>query len=245
MPDFLLEVEIFKKNWKSDLFKELSIFPQLIVVVTVYVIAICSYCTYVMLSIVWLSFQIRKLVLLYFVWKSHQSYMKYFVWINFSSYLFVSNLLCFITVSYLISLDIKLLLFTFWLWVMFIPQTFVLAFMHSFIAFHLTFILRVLELVFCKYGANTSSYLLCSSPGTMSSKATKHIDVSGPILFSSNYSSPSFRDAYSDWQLTPSFELKFFVCRHVSIWGFQIPVWPSVCIPRKEITLASSTSDLQ
>ena len=27
-----------------------------------------------------------------------------------------------------------------------------------------------------------------------------------------------------------SFELKFFVCRHVSIWGFQNPVCPSVCL---------------
>ena len=27
-----------------------------------------------------------------------------------------------------------------------------------------------------------------------------------------------------------SFELKFFVCRHVSIWGFQNRVCPSVCL---------------
>ena len=35
-----------------------------------------------------------------------------------------------------------------------------------------------------------------------------------------------------------SFELKFFVCRHVSMWGFQNPVCLSVCLvctPRKEV----------
>ena len=45
--------------------------------------------------------------------------------------------------------------------------------------------------------------------------------------------SPSSGEAYRDWQLTTNFELKFFVCRHVSMWGFQNPfclsVRPSVC----------------
>ena len=35
------------------------------------------------------------------------------------------------------------------------------------------------------------------------------------------YASPSSREAYRDRQLTTYFELKFFVCWHVSIWGFQ------------------------
>ena len=45
-----------------------------------------------------------------------------------------------------------------------------------------------------------------------------------------------------------SFELKFFVCRHVSMWGFQnrvcLSVRLSVRTPRKEILLASSISVL-
>ena len=39
-----------------------------------------------------------------------------------------------------------------------------------------------------------------------------------------------------------SFELKFFVCRHVSIRGFRNRVCLYVRTPRKEITLASSIS---
>ena len=41
-----------------------------------------------------------------------------------------------------------------------------------------------------------------------------------------------------------SFELKFFVCRHVSMWGFQNRVCLSVRTPRKEITIALSISVL-
>ena len=39
----------------------------------------------------------------------------------------------------------------------------------------------------------------------------------------SNYASPSSWKAYSDRRLTTNFELwvEIFVCRHVSIWGFQ------------------------
>ena len=35
-------------------------------------------------------------------------------------------------------------------------------------------------------------------------------------------------DAYKNRQLTPNFELwvEFFVCRHVSLWGFRIRVCP-------------------
>ena len=43
------------------------------------------------------------------------------------------------------------------------------------------------------------------------------------------YASPSSGEAYSDRQLTPNFELWvefFFVCRHVSIWGFRNLVCP-------------------
>ena len=39
--------------------------------------------------------------------------------------------------------------------------------------------------------------------------------------------------------------MKFFVCRHVSIWEFQYHVCLSVRTPRTEITLASSISVLQ
>ena len=35
------------------------------------------------------------------------------------------------------------------------------------------------------------------------------------------YASPSSGEAYRDRQLTTNFELKFFVCQHVSMWGFQ------------------------
>ena len=45
----------------------------------------------------------------------------------------------------------------------------------------------------------------------------------------SNYASPSSGEAYRDRQLTTNFELKFFVCRHVSMWGFQNPVCLSIC----------------
>ena len=69
-----------------------------------------------------------------------------------------------------------------------------------------------------------------------------------------HYTSPSSGEAYRVRQLTTSFELKFFVCRHVSMWGLQsrvclsvrpsvrlsvrLSVCPSVRTPRKEITLA-------
>ena len=48
--------------------------------------------------------------------------------------------------------------------------------------------------------------------------------------------SPSSGEAYSGRQLTPNFdlELNFFVCRHVSMWGFQNPVCLSV--PREKKT---------
>ena len=75
-----------------------------------------------------------------------------------------------------------------------------------------------------------------------------------------NYASPVLLEAYRDRQLTTNFELKIFVCRHVSIWGFQnrvclsvsLSVCPSVCLsvcpsvltPRKEITIASLISVL-
>ena len=68
---------------------------------------------------------------------------------------------------------------------------------------------------------------------------------------------PQGMNAYRDWQLTPNFVLWvdfFFVCRHVSIWGFQNRVYLSVClfarlsVPRvsvpREITQASSISVL-
>ena len=50
-----------------------------------------------------------------------------------------------------------------------------------------------------------------------------------------NYASPTSGEAYRDRRLTTnlSFELKFFVCRHVSMKGFQnrdcLSVRPSVC----------------
>ena len=37
--------------------------------------------------------------------------------------------------------------------------------------------------------------------------------------------------AIDSWLLILSFELKFFVCRHVSIWGFRNRVCLSVCTP--------------
>ena len=48
------------------------------------------------------------------------------------------------------------------------------------------------------------------------------------IVFFNNYASPSSREAYRDRQLTTNFELKFFVCRHVSMWGFQNRVCLSI-----------------
>ena len=42
------------------------------------------------------------------------------------------------------------------------------------------------------------------------------------------YASPSSGEAYRDRQLTTNLELKFFVCRHVSLWGFQNRVCLSV-----------------
>ena len=48
------------------------------------------------------------------------------------------------------------------------------------------------------------------------------------------YASPSPGEAYRDRRLTTNFELKFFVCRHVSMWGFQNRVCLSVRTPRKE-----------
>ena len=50
------------------------------------------------------------------------------------------------------------------------------------------------------------------------------------IAENNNYASPSSGEAYRDRQLTTnlSFGLNFFVCRHVSIWGFQNRVCPSV-----------------
>ena len=41
-----------------------------------------------------------------------------------------------------------------------------------------------------------------------------------------HYASPSSGDAYIDRLLNLSFELKFFMCRHVSIWGFRNRVCP-------------------
>ena len=71
------------------------------------------------------------------------------------------------------------------------------------------------------------------------------LDQSGIIIEGRyNYASLSSWEAYRDRQLTTNFELKYFVCRHVSIWGFQNPVCPSVLNPRKEITMASSISVL-
>ena len=64
----------------------------------------------------------------------------------------------------------------------------------------------------------------------------------------SNYASLEDEDAYSDWQLTPNFDIWvyiFFVCRHVSIWGFQNHVCLSFRTPGKEITLVLSISVLQ
>ena len=54
------------------------------------------------------------------------------------------------------------------------------------------------------------------------------------------YPSPSSGDGYSDRQLTLNFELwvEHFVCRHVSIRGFQNRVCLSVRTPRKEIALS-------
>ena len=47
-----------------------------------------------------------------------------------------------------------------------------------------------------------------------------------------NYASPSSGEAYRDRQLITNFELwvEIFVCRHVSMWGFQnrVSVCPSV-----------------
>ena len=56
------------------------------------------------------------------------------------------------------------------------------------------------------------------------------------LFFTSNYASPSSGEAYRDRQLTTSFELKFFVCRHVSICGFQNRVCLSVhlSVPREK-----------
>ena len=51
------------------------------------------------------------------------------------------------------------------------------------------------------------------------------------LFFSWYYASPSSGEAYRDRQLTTNFELKFFVCRHVSMRVFQNPVCLSV--PRK------------
>ena len=70
-----------------------------------------------------------------------------------------------------------------------------------------------------------------------------------------NYASPSSGEAYRDRRLTNNFELWveiFFVCRHVSMWGFQnrvcLSVRPSVRLsvrtPRKDIIIASSLSVL-
>ena len=46
-----------------------------------------------------------------------------------------------------------------------------------------------------------------------------------------HYVSPTSGEAYRDRRLTTNFELwvEIFVCRHVSIWGFQNRVCPSVC----------------
>ena len=43
------------------------------------------------------------------------------------------------------------------------------------------------------------------------------------------YASPTSGEAYRDRRLTTNFELKFFVCRHVSMWGFQNRVCLSFC----------------
>ena len=37
--------------------------------------------------------------------------------------------------------------------------------------------------------------------------------------------------------------MKYFVCRHVSIWGFQNRVCLSVCTPSEEVTIASCISN--
>ena len=42
--------------------------------------------------------------------------------------------------------------------------------------------------------------------------------------------SPSFGDAYNNRQLTPNFELKFFVYRHVSMWGIWNGFSLSICL---------------
>ena len=49
------------------------------------------------------------------------------------------------------------------------------------------------------------------------------------------YASPSPGDAYSDRQRTPNFEfwVKIFVCRHVSIWGFQNRVCLSIRLSKR------------
>ena len=67
-----------------------------------------------------------------------------------------------------------------------------------------------------------------------------HIFCSNVWIFSTSntvdiYASPSSEEAYRDRQLTTSFELNFFVCRHVSMWGFQNRVCLSV--PREKKSL--------
>ena len=61
-----------------------------------------------------------------------------------------------------------------------------------------------------------------------------------------NYASPTSGEAYRDRRLTTNFELwvEIFMCRHVSMWGFQNRVCPSVRTPRKDIIIASSISVL-
>ena len=51
-----------------------------------------------------------------------------------------------------------------------------------------------------------------------------------------NYASPTSGEAYRDRRLTTNFELsvEIFVCRHVSVWGFQNPVCLSA--PREKIS---------
>ena len=57
--------------------------------------------------------------------------------------------------------------------------------------------------------------------------------------FPSNYASPSSGEAYRDRQLTTNFEfwVEIYVCRLVSMWGFQNPVCPSVRIREKKSPL--------
>ena len=79
----------------------------------------------------------------------------------------------------------------------------------------------------------TSFWVVIAFTTTLRDKKKGFLSLTVFNAVTVNYESPSSGEAYRDRQLTTNFELKFFVCRHVSMWVFQNRVCLSVPRERK------------